>query len=106
MIEQEFESILNEYTKGEDPVEDSSLMNKSNQETKKIIAEFQTKAKGSPSLIQKNTKDLTRNLNYVYKDAKNKNETKIIKYEDKKKRLLEEAVNVFLLLFITSIGLQ
>ena len=44
-------------------------------------------------------------MNYVYKDAKNKNETKIIKAEDKKKRLLEEAVNVFLSIFITSIDL-
>ena len=86
--------MLKEYTKGEEPVDDTELKNKSDSEIKKMTSEFQTKAKGSDQLKEKNTKDLDYKLNRSYKDAKIENDTKIVKAEQNGKVLFEEAVNV------------
>ena len=88
--------MLKEYTKGEDPVDDQELKTKSDTEIKKMISEFQTKANGSDKLKEKNTKDLDYKLNRSYKDAKIKNDTKILRDQQFRQSVLFQAVNVIL----------
>ena len=62
-----------------------------------MIAEFQTKANGSDKLKEKNTKDLDYKLNRSYKDAKIKNDTKILRDQQFRQSVLFQALNVILL---------
>lgn len=95
MMKQEFESYLKDYTRGVEPVDESDLKHKSDKEIKKIIADFQAKANGSDMLKEKNRNYLDERLKRSYKDSKNENDIKIIKAEQERKRLIDEALNVF-----------
>ena len=88
---------MKEYTKGEEPVDDKELKDNSDSEIKRIIADFQAKANGSDKLKEKNTKDLDYKLNRSYKDAKIRNDTKILKEEQFKQSMLYQCVSVLIL---------
>ena len=88
---------MKEYTKGEEPVGDKELKDRSDSEIKRIIADFQAKANGSDKLKEKNTKDLDYKLSRSYKDAKIRNDTKILKEEQFKQSMLYQCVSVLIL---------
>ena len=88
---------MKEYTKGEEPVDDKELKDRSDSEIKRIIVDFQAKANGSDKLKEKNTKDLDYKLGRSYKDAKIRNDTKILKEEQFKQSMLYQCVSVLIL---------